>query len=256
MLELARPCGAAVPAERLGVELECTTRRAQRLLLVGEDARCEQVQESMLPRVGRIRVMQPRRRLEDDVGLAAAAHERRQLLYGRDRSAAAADLRGSLDVELVALPLGAASDARELATLHFDALGHDEAAEEPCVRACLRARVLGERVGERHARRREERRMVEEPAQKRPCSVHERQSYTPARVGLRAVEACEPRQIRKEAALSIPFQVRGQPGPYDRSMAALYRKYRPQSFDEVVGQEAVVRTLKNAITAGQVRQAY
>src|SRR5215469_9621852 len=39
-------------------------------------------------------------------------------------------------------------------------------------------------------------------------------------------------------------------------VAALYRKYRPQSFDEVVGQEAVVRTLKNAITTGQVRQAY
>ncbi|HEY2543022.1 MAG TPA: DNA polymerase III subunit gamma/tau [Gaiellaceae bacterium] len=39
-------------------------------------------------------------------------------------------------------------------------------------------------------------------------------------------------------------------------MAALYRKYRRQSFDEVVGQEAVVRTLTNAIAAGQVRQAY
>jgi DNA polymerase III subunit gamma/tau len=39
-------------------------------------------------------------------------------------------------------------------------------------------------------------------------------------------------------------------------MAALYRKYRPQTFDEVVGQEAVVRTLTNAITTGQVRQAY
>ena len=39
-------------------------------------------------------------------------------------------------------------------------------------------------------------------------------------------------------------------------MAALYRKYRPQDFDEVVGQDAVVRTLKNAITGGQVRQAY
>jgi DNA polymerase III subunit gamma/tau len=39
-------------------------------------------------------------------------------------------------------------------------------------------------------------------------------------------------------------------------MAALYRKYRPQSFDEVVGQDTVVRTLKNAITSGQVRQAY
>ncbi len=39
-------------------------------------------------------------------------------------------------------------------------------------------------------------------------------------------------------------------------MAALYRKYRPQDFDDVVGQEAVVRTLKNAIDLGQVRQAY
>ncbi|MCS7006811.1 MAG: DNA polymerase III subunit gamma/tau [Thermoleophilia bacterium] len=39
-------------------------------------------------------------------------------------------------------------------------------------------------------------------------------------------------------------------------MTALYRTYRPQSFDEVVGQEAVVRTLRNAIEHGQVRQAY
>ena len=39
-------------------------------------------------------------------------------------------------------------------------------------------------------------------------------------------------------------------------MTALYRKYRPQGFDEVVGQEAVVRTLQNAIEHGQVRQAY
>src|ERR671919_1030097 len=39
-------------------------------------------------------------------------------------------------------------------------------------------------------------------------------------------------------------------------MSALYRKYRPQGFDEVVGQEAVVRTLTNAIEHEQVRQAY
>src|SRR3954468_10641818 len=39
-------------------------------------------------------------------------------------------------------------------------------------------------------------------------------------------------------------------------MAALYRTYRPQTFEEVVGQEAVVRTLSNAITTGKVRQAY
>jgi DNA polymerase III subunit gamma/tau len=39
-------------------------------------------------------------------------------------------------------------------------------------------------------------------------------------------------------------------------VTALYRKYRPQDFDEVVGQEAVVRTLRNAIENDQVRQAY
>ena len=39
-------------------------------------------------------------------------------------------------------------------------------------------------------------------------------------------------------------------------MAALYRKYRPQTFQEVVGQEAVVRTLTNAIEQGKIRQAY
>ncbi|HEY3185388.1 MAG TPA: DNA polymerase III subunit gamma/tau [Gaiellaceae bacterium] len=39
-------------------------------------------------------------------------------------------------------------------------------------------------------------------------------------------------------------------------MAALYRKYRPQTFDDVVGQEAVVRTLSNAIDQEKVRQAY
>jgi len=42
----------------------------------------------------------------------------------------------------------------------------------------------------------------------------------------------------------------------NRHVAALYRKYRPQSFEEVVGQEAVVRTLSNAIGTGAVRQAY
>jgi DNA polymerase-3 subunit gamma/tau len=39
-------------------------------------------------------------------------------------------------------------------------------------------------------------------------------------------------------------------------VAALYRKYRPQTFADVVGQEAVVRTLTNAIEQNKVRQAY
>ncbi len=37
---------------------------------------------------------------------------------------------------------------------------------------------------------------------------------------------------------------------------ALYRKWRPQTFEEVVGQEHVVRTLRNAILSGRVHHAY
>ena len=47
-----------------------------------------------------------------------------------------------------------------------------------------------------------------------------------------------------------------RPGFRIEAVTALYRKYRPQDFDEVVGQEAVVRTLRNAIETDQVRQAY
>ncbi len=36
----------------------------------------------------------------------------------------------------------------------------------------------------------------------------------------------------------------------------LARKYRPQTFDDVVGQEAVTTTLRNAIAAGRVAHAY
>lgn len=38
--------------------------------------------------------------------------------------------------------------------------------------------------------------------------------------------------------------------------SSLYRKYRSQNFDELVGQEPVVRTLKNAIATGRVSHAY
>jgi len=39
-------------------------------------------------------------------------------------------------------------------------------------------------------------------------------------------------------------------------VAALYRKYRPLTFDDVVGQDPVVRTLRNAIAHDQLRHAY
>jgi DNA polymerase-3 subunit gamma/tau len=40
------------------------------------------------------------------------------------------------------------------------------------------------------------------------------------------------------------------------SYQVLARKYRPQRFDEVVGQEAVTRTLRNAIASGRIAHAF
>ena len=37
---------------------------------------------------------------------------------------------------------------------------------------------------------------------------------------------------------------------------ALYRKLRPQSFKDVIGQQAIVRTLQNQLTSGRVSHAY
>jgi len=37
---------------------------------------------------------------------------------------------------------------------------------------------------------------------------------------------------------------------------ALYRKWRPRTFDEVVGQEHVTHTLQNALLSGRIRHAY
>lgn len=40
------------------------------------------------------------------------------------------------------------------------------------------------------------------------------------------------------------------------SYTALYRKWRPASFDEVKGQDHIVKTLKNQITSGRIGHAY
>jgi DNA polymerase III subunit gamma/tau len=40
------------------------------------------------------------------------------------------------------------------------------------------------------------------------------------------------------------------------SETSLYRRHRPQSFDEVVGQEPIVRTLRNAVERDRVHHAY
>src|SRR3954452_13230874 len=64
-------------------------------------------------------------------------------------------------------------------------------------------------------------------------------------------------------------RVSGIPSPYSGSRPArlythasvpagpsLYRRHRPRTFADVIGQEHVVRTLRNAIERGQVHHAY
>jgi DNA polymerase III subunit gamma/tau len=42
----------------------------------------------------------------------------------------------------------------------------------------------------------------------------------------------------------------------EKQQRSLYRRHRPRTFAEVVGQEAVVRTLRNAVERGKVHHAY
>jgi len=45
------------------------------------------------------------------------------------------------------------------------------------------------------------------------------------------------------------------PGP-DEGYRVLARKYRPSAFDQLIGQDALVRTLTNAVKGGRLAQAY
>ena len=40
------------------------------------------------------------------------------------------------------------------------------------------------------------------------------------------------------------------------SYLALYRKYRPTNFDELVGQNKIVKVINNAIINGKISHAY
>ena len=52
--------------------------------------------------------------------------------------------------------------------------------------------------------------------------------------------------------VSSSEDVAGAPAVY----RVLARKYRPRTFDELIGQDALVRTLTNAITSGRIAQAF
>lgn len=40
------------------------------------------------------------------------------------------------------------------------------------------------------------------------------------------------------------------------SYKALYRTYRPTTFEEVAGQQHIIRTLKNALSENKIAHAY
>ena len=73
------------------------------------------------------------------------------------------------------------------------------------------------------------------------------------------IEYCEFCQIRKEAAISnILYVFDGifRYGGENMSYVALYRKYRPNTFDKILGQENVTEILKNQVKTGKISHAY
>ncbi len=55
--------------------------------------------------------------------------------------------------------------------------------------------------------------------------------------------------------LDLPVQLKPSAGPAGE-YRVLARKYRPSSFDDLIGQEAMVRTLSNAFKLDRIHQAY
>jgi DNA polymerase-3 subunit gamma/tau len=73
-------------------------------------------------------------------------------------------------------------------------------------------------------------------------------------MALRAKVTGNPNMAKKKSD-SATTEVAGEGGP-PRPYVVLARKYRPQSFDDLIGQEAMVKTLRNAFASGRIAQAY
>jgi DNA polymerase-3 subunit gamma/tau len=66
------------------------------------------------------------------------------------------------------------------------------------------------------------------------------------------IEDSECDEATSELFGAPPSAPSNAPAPY----TVLARKYRPQSFDDLIGQEAMVRTLKNAFATGRIAHAF
>ena len=56
--------------------------------------------------------------------------------------------------------------------------------------------------------------------------------------------------------MSDSFDLGEPPQPKETAYRVLARKYRPQNFDQLIGQDAMVQTLGNAIRRGRLAHAF
>src|SRR5213594_1322139 len=92
----------------------------------------------------------------------------------------------------------------------------------------------------------------------RPCKPRQaRKGATVPRKPHAPRDALSPTYPARRAGTDLrPVSVSSPGGAYRLSYEALARKYRPRTFDEVVGQGPIVRTLSNAIREGRIHHAY
>ncbi|MFT4955047.1 MAG: DNA polymerase-3 subunit gamma/tau [Brevundimonas sp.] len=67
-----------------------------------------------------------------------------------------------------------------------------------------------------------------------------------------------PAEAPSEPPLEAPAPAAAQPAPPtdDVAYTVLARKYRPRTFEDLIGQEAMVRTLTNAFSSGRIAHAF
>ncbi len=77
-----------------------------------------------------------------------------------------------------------------------------------------------------------------------------------ARRGARRLDSASVSAEEQQPERPIGAPPKPAPSGEEGRVGSLYRRHRPRTFDEVVGQEPVVRTLRNAVERGKVHHAY
>ena len=62
--------------------------------------------------------------------------------------------------------------------------------------------------------------------------------------------------MAKKKSDSAKSKTAGGKAASDAPYVVLARKYRPQTFEDLIGQDAMVQTLRNAFASGRIAQAY